>query len=638
MPSHLVESSETSTSPVFAPGARVEHDGVHYSVWAPLHREMTVDIRRFGGGAERLTMVKDEKGYFTVQDIRGKAGDRYSYILPDGVATPDPASRFQPEGVHGFSECVDPRTFEWRARDWKRPGWRGQSIYEIHLGTFTKEGTFAAAIDRLDHVVQLGVDAIEIMPVADFPGQRNWGYDGVALFAPARCYGSPDSFRALVDAAHERGLAVILDVVYNHLGPDGNYLSRFSNGYFHPDRHTPWGQAFHLSGPGSEPVRNFFLSNVGYWLDEFRIDGLRLDATHAIEDDSPRHLLAEMADIAHGRGAFLIAEDERNSCDILGRPDGSGAGIDAAWADDFHHEVRVALTGVQESYFKSYRGTAEELAHTLRHGWFFTGQPYPFWKGRPKGEESSHLPAKAFVYCIENHDQVGNRALGERLENLIEPAAFKAASALLCLSPYPPLIFMGQEWAASTPFLYFTDHAGELGKLVSEGRRKEFSAAGLNEGLAPEQIPDPQAASTFEDSKLKWDEAGIAPHSTMLTVYQECLRERRWWIHGDALARSNWRVAAIGETVAIRYERAGPLRVVVSCLKPGARIEIAAEEFLELPANHSWSVELETATVCFDQTNAPCSGGSDRDVRSLVFNQPATVLLIAIASGTEGSP
>jgi maltooligosyltrehalose trehalohydrolase len=296
----------------------------------------------------------------------------------------------------------------------------------------------------------------------------------------------------------------------------------------------------------------------------------------------------------------------------------------------------VALTGVQESYFKSYHGSTEELAQTLSHGWFFTGQPYPFWKGRPKGEESSHLPSTAFVYCIENHDQVGNRALGERLENLVEPAAFKAASALLCLSPYPPLIFMGQEWAASTPFLYFTDHEGELGKLVSEGRRKEFSAAGLNEGLAPEQIPDPQAEKTFQASKLKWEELRDASHATMLTVYEECLRERRWWLKGEALARSNWRVEAVGDAVAIRYENVGPTRVVVCKLTPGGRVEVSSNKLLNPPAGHAWSVELETATACFDASNAPCSGGPNRGVHALVFDQPATVLLIAVPSSNEG--
>lgn len=610
---------------------------MHYCVWAPDHPQLELVIARADGTTETVAMVPRADGHFIVHDSRGRPGDRYQFILSNGERRPDPASRYQPEGVHGPSECVDPNIYRWQSTRWQRPAWSGQSIYEIHVGTFTSEGTFQAAIEKLDHLVELGVQAIELMPVADFPGQRNWGYDGVALFAPARCYGRPDDLRALVDAAHARGLLVILDVVYNHLGPDGNYLSQFSSGYFHPDRHTPWGQAFHLSGPGSGPARTFFLSNAAYWLDEFRLDGLRLDATHAIEDDSPRHLLAEIADVAHQRGAFLIAEDERNSCEILRRPDGTGAGLDAAWADDFHHQVRVALTGVRDSYFQSYRGTPDELAETLQHGWFFTGQPYPFWKGRPKGEPSQHLPPHAFVYCIENHDQVGNRALGERLEHLIEPGAFRAASALLCLSPYPPLIFMGQEWGASTPFLYFTDHAGELGAQVSAGRQKEFSAAGLNQHLAPEDVPDPQAAQTFLRSKLNWNECRRPEHAQQLTLYRECLRQRTSWLHEDAIDRENWRVAAVGDAVAIRYDRPGhPVRLVVSALKSAEPLRLNEHAFTEPPKNCAWRLELESGSAARDATGAPVEsessarGASEAAVTAVQFEQPATVLLIAI--------
>lgn len=606
----------------FVPGARVAPDGVHYCVWAPDHQQLATTIVRADGAEEVLPMQRQADGYFTAHDPRGVAGDRYYYLLPHGDARPDPASRFQPDGVHGPSECIDPSAYVWKAANWKRPGWRGQAIYEIHLGTFTPEGTFRAAIDKLDHVVALGAEAIELMPIADFPGQRNWGYDGVALFAPARCYGRPDDFRALVDAAHQRGLIVILDVVYNHLGPDGNYLAQFSSGYFHPDRHTPWGQAFHLSGSGSRPARNFFLSNAAYWLDEFRVDGLRLDATHAIEDDSPRHLLAEIADLAHERGAFLIAEDERNSCDVLKRPDGSGAGIDAAWADDFHHQVRVALTGVQESYFGSYRGNAEEIVRTLGNGWFYVGQSYPFWKGRPKGESCRHLPTSAFVYCIENHDQVGNRALGERLEHLIDRDAFRAASALLCLIPYAPLLFMGQEWAASTAFLYFTDHAGELGQLVSKGRQKEFSAAGLNQHLAPENVPDPQRPETFECSKLNWAEVRQGHHGETLELYRTCLEQRKIWLKGEALRRENWQVAAVGDVVVIRYQVPGqPVRLIMSSLQGGVRVAIRDDSILRPPPGCHWKIEFETATTKVEAL---------ADVLdALHFPKPATIILIA---------
>src|SRR5688572_11602690 len=306
------------------PGATVTDTGVRYWVWAPRCSQLSVRIQRSGHEVEIYSMAPQAEGYFVLEDREGKAGDRYAYEMPDGAAVPDPASRFQPDGVHGYSECVDPRAYQWLCAQWQRPGWHGQSTYELHIGTFTSEGKFCSAIQRLDRVASLGVEAIEIMPVADFAGERNWGYDGVALFAPARCYGSPDDFRALVDAAHERGLAVILDVVYNHLGPDGNYLQSFSRDYFYEAKTTPWGQAFNLDGERSGPVRDFFLGNVAYWFDESRVDGLRLDATHAINDTSPRHLLAEIAELAHARGGFIVAEDERNPTELLTRTDGQG--------------------------------------------------------------------------------------------------------------------------------------------------------------------------------------------------------------------------------------------------------------------------------------------------------------------------
>jgi len=620
----------------YAPGARVSDEGVRYSVWAPKHAQLAVRIRRPGGEEEEShAMTAQSEGFFTFDDARGKAGDRYAYELPSGAVLPDPASRFQPEGVHAFSECVDPRAYRWRCSDWQRCGWHGQSIYEIHVGTFTAEGTFCSAIQRLDHVVSLGVEAIEIMPIADFPGERNWGYDGVALFAPARCYGSPDDLRALIDAAHERRLAVILDVVYNHLGPDGNYLGQYSDSYFHAERDTPWGAGFNLDGPNSKPVREFFRSNAAYWLDEYRIDGLRLDATHAMRDDSPRHLLAELAELAHARGAFVIAEDERNTCELMVREDGGGAQIDAVWADDFHHQVRVALTGVQEGYFGSYSGSPEDLAYTVEHGWFYTGQAYASWKGKPRGEQCRHLPSTGFVYCIENHDQVGNRACGERLEHLIGSASFRAASALLCLSPHPPLIFMGQEWAASTPFLYFTDHAGELGRLVSEGRRKEFAAAGINQRLAPEDVPDPQLPETFYRSKLLWEDIQHGPHASTLELYQRCLAQRARWLRGKALERAAWSVTAHERAIAIRYHAADqPERLVVCSLQGEARLSLSTDPSLRPPHGYTWQLDFSSAA---EPAGLECpTVGSNGPVEKLSFGSPATVLLVA-TQGTSNA-
>lgn len=624
MTSSLVEKLP-AISPV-ACGARVHDAGVTYRVWAPDHPTLSVRVRRGHGGETPIELAREPHGYFAGEDSMGRAGDRYAFVFEDGAVLPDPAARFQPDGVHDWSECIDPRAFRWRSESWRRPSWTGQSIYELHVGTFTPEGTFRAAIEKLDHLVALGIEAIELMPVADFPGRRNWGYDGVALYAPAHSYGRPDDLRALIDAAHARGIAVILDVVYNHLGPDGNYLARYARGYFDPDRHTPWGQAFHLAGNESRPVRDFFVGNAIYWLDEFRIDGLRLDATHAILDPSPKHLLAEIAEAVHARGGFVIAEDERNSCEILRRSDGGGAQLDATWSDDFHHQVRVALTGTQVGYFQNYRGTTADLAQTIRAGWFYTGQPFASWRNRVRGEPCEHLPTKAFVNCIENHDQVGNRACGERLEHLVSAEAFRAASALLCLSPYPPMLFMGQEWAASSPFLYFTDHHGELGKLVSEGRKKEFAAVGLNAGVAPDSVPDPQLERTFLTSKLKWEEVDERGHAETLALYHECLRQRRAWLL-SARERDCWSVTALEHAIALRYRPSdGRERLVLCTLTGNTRIELAKDPALASPDGSEWILELESRSAIADQA-------AGRRVNALRFTAPATVLLRAEACG-----
>jgi maltooligosyltrehalose trehalohydrolase len=624
------------TTQATGPGAHVTAQGVVYRVWAPDHAEVRVRIRRIGGGDDTRVMAAHAAGYFTLGDERGKPGDRYEYVLSDGKAYPDPASRFQPEGVHGWS-CVQEAAYEWRSENWRRPGWRGQSIYELHVGAFTVEGTFLAAIGRLDHLVALGVEAIELMPVADFDGSRNWGYDGVALFAPARVYGRPEDLRALVDAAHGRGLAVILDVVYNHLGPSGNYLRQYARSYFHPDRHTPWGEAFNLDGTSSLPVREFFLANTAYWLDDYRFDGLRLDATHMIHDRSPRHLLGELAGLAHERGAFLIAEDERNSCAILERPDGTGAHLDAAWADDFHHQVRVALTGTQEGYFAGYQGTSADIAATLEHGWFYRGQPYAAWKNKARGEDGGHLPARAFVTCIENHDQVGNRALGERLEHLVTMPAYRAAVVLLCLSPYPPLLFMGQEWAASTPFLFFTDHAGELGKQISRGRQNEFAAAGINQKLALHDIPDPQAYETFSRSKLRWEEAAQPAHAAVLALYQRCLAWRASWLREEATQRDAWRVAAHGGAIVLRYDCPGqPSRLLVSSLRGDADLVLRGHSLSEPPDQTVWRLQLtsDVSRVDADGTLFVDRDAKERDglsarVEKIVMRVPSTMVLEA---------
>jgi len=505
-------------------GATIGEDGVTYRVWAPEISHASVQI--FTTGTKRsLPLEKDDHGYFTGLDPDGKDGDLYGYTLGDGESVlPDPASRAQAESVHGRSLVVDPRTFRWSDQAWHRPAFRDLVIYELHIGTFTPEGTFRAAIGKLPYLKDLGIGAVEIMPIGDFPGERNWGYDGALIYAPASCYGSPDELRALVDAAHQHEIAVILDVVYNHFGPDGNYLSAYSPYYFNSQHHTPWGDGFNFDGKHCEPVREFFLHNPIYWMEEYHIDGFRFDATHEIKDDSPTNILTEITQIIHARNGYAIAEDDRNSATVITAL--GGLGFDAVWADDFHHTARVGVTAEHHSYFADFAGSIEQMVTTLRDGWFYHGQTSKLLQ-RPRGTECQHLPPERFVHCITNHDQVGNRAFGERLHHLIPPSTYRALSMLLCLTPYTPMLFMGQEWSASSPFLFFADHNEELGLAITNGRRKEFASfPEFSDPVTRARIPDPQSNDTFLASKLKWDELNDPAHTATLRLYRESLRLR----------------------------------------------------------------------------------------------------------------
>jgi len=472
-------------------------------------------------------MTRNADGFFEVHDEKGRAGDLYKYRL-DGIHHfPDPASRWQPNGVHGPSMVVDPSTYQWKDRGWVPAKVRDLVIYELHIGAFTPAGTYRGAIERLPYLSELGVTAIEIMPIADFPGERNWGYDGVCLYAPAHAYGHPDDLRALVDAAHAAGLTVILDVVYNHFGPDGNYLGAYIGDYLDEHKKTPWGGAIRYGDPAFVNLRKFVVANPGYWMREFHIDGFRLDATHAILDESSRHILAELTASIHAAGGFAIAEDSRNETRVLLPEAEGGLGFDAVWADDFHHTARVANTRENESYLGDFDGSIEELTETLRHGWYYCGQISPR-RGSRRGTECRHLAPDKFVHCISNHDQIGNRAMGDRLGAVISRKAYLASSALLCLSPYVPLIFMGQEWNARTPFLFFTNHNAELGKLVVEGRRMEFKDfAAFSDPKALEAIPNPQEPGTFASSRIDWAELQKPEQKQVLALYKACLLIRR---------------------------------------------------------------------------------------------------------------
>jgi maltooligosyltrehalose trehalohydrolase len=582
-------------------GANGVDGGVEFRVWAPGHA--AVDVVVYGPGAEDVhPLAPEDRGWFSARVEGAGPGTRYTYRLDGGDAFPDPASRSQPDGVHEPSEVVDPAAFRWTDAGWTGVPLDELVIYELHVGTFTPEGTFDAVIGRLDELAELGVTAIEPMPVASFPGTRNWGYDGVCLYAPQASYGGPDGLRRLVDAAHARGLGVVLDVVYNHLGPEGNYLHAFTGGRYFTGRHrTPWGDAVNVDGPGSDAVREFIVHNALHWAREYHVDGLRLDATHAIVDDSPVHVLAEMrarvrASLPPGRHFAFIAEDERNERRVVLPPDEGGLGIDAVWADDLHHQLRRRLAGDHESYFADYTGSVDDIVRTLWRGWFYEGQHSPN-HGRPRGTPAQGLPPTAFVHCIQNHDQVGNRALGDRLAHGIALPAYRAAVALLLLSPYTPLLWMGQEWAASSPFLYFTDHPEELGRLVTEGRRAEFGKfSAFADPETRDRIPDPQAEDTFTRSKLDWDERGRMPHAGILALHRALLHLRRTHSALRRRARDSFAVAALGDA-ALALRRTGgdgAALLLVVCLDGALDVDLTAADETRPPERRVWELYLST--------------------------------------------
>ncbi len=501
--------------------------GVHFRVWAPVRRRVEVVFAASGGRpAGRALELEREPGggYFSGVAASAAAGDLYRFRLDGGDAFPDPASRFQPEGPHGPSRVVDPAAYRWRDAGWRGAVLQGQVIYEMHVGTFTREGTWAAAAGRLAGLADLGVTMLDVMPVAEFPGRFGWGYDGVDLFAPTRLYGEPDDFRRFVDGAHELGLAVILDVVYNHFGPDGNHLGQFSPAYFTNLYENEWGRSIHFHG--APEVRELFLANAAYWIDEYHLDGLRLDATQAIHDlpagkvghagpagGGGEHILAAIGRAARraaaalppGRSVLLVAENEPQDSRLVRPPEQGGHGLDAIWCDDFHHAARVALTGRAEAYYSDYRGSPRELLAAAKFGPLYQGQRYR-WQRRRRGAPALDLPRSAFVFYLENHDQVANSARGERLHCLASPGCHRALTALLLLGPATPMLFQGQESAAAAPFVFFADHQPPLAGDVRRGRQ-EFLAQfpSLADPAVQAAIPDPAAPATFALCKLDPD-------------------------------------------------------------------------------------------------------------------------------------
>jgi maltooligosyltrehalose trehalohydrolase len=503
---------------------------VHFRVWAPHRRTVDVVIENESGKELRtLSLDREAGGYFAGLIEDAGEGMLYRYRLDQGERFPDPASRFQPQGPHGPSMIVDPRHFSWTDDAWAGATLSGAVLYEMHVGTFTREGTWAAAERELGGLAELGISVIELMPVADFPGRFGWGYDGVNLFAPTRLYGTPDELRHFVDRAHAAGLAVILDVVYNHFGPDGNYLPQFSPQYISERHRTEWGPAINFDGPGCEPVREFAIANAGYWIDEFHLDGLRLDATQSIFDDSETHIIAEVCErvreAAGARSTLMIGENEPQRVRLLRSPRDGGYGVDALWNDDWHHTATVALTGRHEAYYSDYRGTPQELVSAAKYGFLYQGQYYR-WQKQRRGTPTRGIDAARFVHFLQNHDQVANSASGARGHELAPPGRWRALTALLLLGPQTPMLFQGQEFGASSPFLYFADHLPELAQKVREGRTKFLlQFASIAQAEVRERLADPSDDATFERSKLDHHEG--ERQAEMWALHRDLIRLRR---------------------------------------------------------------------------------------------------------------
>lgn len=566
-------------------GATLRGRSCDFAVWAP--KAHTVELAL---ASRRVPLTRVEHGYFTGVVDEVAAGDRYRFVLDGRAELPDPASRAQPEGVHGPSAVVD-LAYDWTDASWRPRPWERWVIYELHVGTFTPAGTFAAVVAALPRLVELGIDAIELMPVAEHPGARNWGYDGVFPFAAHTAYGGARQLQALVDACHRAGIAVILDVVYNHLGPEGNYLGQYGP-YFTDRYRTPWGLAMNFDGAGSDEVRRYFIANALMWLDDFHIDALRLDAVHAILDTSPHPFLAELSEtvaalaVADGRPRVLVAESDANDPRIVRPRAQGGLGLDAVWADDFHHAVHVLLTSEKDGYYQDFTDRWL-LAEAATEGFAYRGQRSRF-RQRRHGAPTVDLPPSAFVVCVQNHDQVGNRIDGARLSTLVSPAAQRLAAALLLTSAHVPLLFMGQEYGEPRPFAYFTSHGDPaLVEAVRRGRREEFAHFAWDR-----EPPDPQDPATFERCVLRPEIAEDPPHRGLLLLYRQLLRFRRE--HADDIlgARPRWELLDEDRVLEAHLGRRGRI-VLLANLDPHPRE-------LPLPQPGHWTIAIDGDDPRFD--------------------------------------
>ena len=578
--------------------------GVHFRVWAP-HRRRVAVVFEGESTLKPLTLGEEEGGYFSGLAEGAGEGTLYRFRLDgDAYLYPDPASRFQPEGPHGPSRVVDPTTFRWTDAGWKGASLKGQVVYEMHVGAFTREGTLAAATERLKELADLGVTCVELMPVAEFPGRFGWGYDGVCLYAPTRLYGEPDDLRRFVDEAHRHNVAVILDVVYNHLGPDGNYLAQFSPNYFTERHKTEWGDGINFDGEHSEPVREFFLSNARYWVEEFHFDGLRLDATQSIKDESDEHIVnaltREVRDAARGRETVIVGENEPQETRMI-----FDFGLDGLWNDDFHHTAMVALTGRGEAYYSDYKGTPQEFVSSAKYGFLYQGQRYK-WQRHRRGTPTFGLAPHAFVNFIQNHDQIANSARGLRAHKLTSPGRFRAMTALLLLLPSTPMLFMGQEFGSSAPFHYFADHEPDLAEKVMRGRAEflaQFRSIATRETRS--KLPDPDALETFERCKLEHAERDT--HRETYELHRDLLRLRRGDAVFDAQEPRALDGAVLGaQAFVLRYFGVGgDDRLLVVNFGSDLNLNPAPEPLLAPPAGMVWRTLWSSEEFRYGGTGTP---------------------------------
>ena len=574
-------------------GADVQPDrSTHFRVWAPRPRDVRLIVET-PRGAEEVGLDAEDGGYYAtvVPDIGEST--RYRYRL-DGRLFADPASRYQPDGAFGPSQVVDPTRYRWRDGSWRGITIHGQVLYELHVGTFTRQGTWHAAIERLPGLTRTGITAVEVMPLAEFPGRFGWGYDGVFPYAPTRLYGTPDDFRLFVDAAHAEGLGVILDVVYNHLGPAGCVHREYAQEYFSSGYDNEWGDALNFDGRHADPVREYFIANAGYWIDEFHLDGLRLDAIQSIHDRSPDHIVAAVSrrarQAAGERSIIVVAENEQQQTHLL-RMEPSRGGLDAEWNDDFHHSAVVALTGRREAYLSDHYGRPQEFISAAKHGFLFQGQRYA-WQQQGRGRRADGIPPAAFVLFIENHDQIANTGMGTRLHQLALPGRYRAMTAILLLLPSTPMLFQGQEFGSSSPFLYFADHDEPLAQAVQRGRAEFMSQFPSMTSEVLAALPAPHDPETFERCKLRWEEG--AEHTAHLALYEDLLALR----HGDEAFRQQ-RPGAVdgavlgGEAFVIRFATPDPVeeRLLVVNLGPTRSAGSFAEPLVAPPDGCIWETE-----------------------------------------------